>query len=143
MGWIACFGDNGGSGTSAGIAVDLMLYRNGYLYNEDMELARGIGGSGAADDHETIFQFTATGDIDVTLNTFCIMTNTGNNDGYFELIVGGTSKYKKMLTSNTFITLNDMPVVSLSNGDTLECRVGFDNSHSGCNFYYRRYNPNA
>lgn len=139
-GWIACCGGNGqGGGGSAEITFDLSLYRNGYQYQEDINLATGVGGNGDTDVAITIISFTAVGDVTVNIVPFQLMTNTGGNEGYCELIVDGISKYKKKLNSNTWTPLTDIVPVDLADGETLECNIGFDGTHSGCNFYYRQY----
>lgn len=138
--WIACCGGNGGGGSgSAEITFDLTLYRNGYQYNEDIQIARDVGGSGGTDVAITIMSFTAVGDITVNIVPFQLQTNTGGNDGYFELLVDGVSKYKKKLNTSTWTPLTDIVPVTLSNGEKLECNIGFDNTHNGCQFYYRQY----
>lgn len=138
--WIACCGGNGGGGGGrAEITFDLTLYRNGYQYQEDVLIARDVGGSGGTDVAITIMSFTAVGDVTVNIVPFQLETNTGANDGYFELIVNGTSKYKKKLNTNTWTPLTDIVPVDLADGETLECNVGFDGSHNGCQFYYKQY----
>lgn len=138
--WIACCGGNGGGGGgSAEITFDLTLYRNGYQYNEDIQIARDVGGSGGTDVAITIMSFTAVGDITVNIVPFQLQTNTGGNDGYFELLVDGVSKYKKKLNTSTWTPLTDIVPVVVHDGETLECNIGFDNTHNGCQFYYRQY----
>lgn len=140
MGWVKCVkSTGGGGGGSASIAFDLTLFRNGYQYNEDVQIARDVGGSGGSGVAITIMSFTATGNITIEIVPFQLMTNTGGNDGYFELLVNGVSKYKKKLNTNTWTPLTDIVPVDLANGETLVCNVGFDNGHNGCQFYYRQY----
>lgn len=141
-GWIACCGNNSG-GSSSGITFDLSLYRYGYQYGEDMELARGVGGDGITNAYETIMSFVSSGDITVTIAPFCLQTNTGGNEGYFELSVNGVQEYRQMLPTSTWTNIINMPDIQLHDNDILELRVGFINTHNGCNFYYRQYNPNT
>ena len=141
MAWVksARIGSGGGS---AEITFDLTMYRRNYQYNEDVQIAREVGVSGDTDVAITIMSFTANGDITVNIVPFQLQTNTGSNDGYFELVVNGSSKYKKKLNTNVWTALTDIVPVELSDGDTLECNVGFDNGHNSCNFFYRQYQNN-
>lgn len=141
MGWVRCMSaqGGGGGGGSAEITFDLTLYRYNRQYQEDTEIAREVGGTGTYDVHETLMSFTAVGDITVNIVPFQLMTNTGANDGYFSLVVDGVTKYKKKLPTGSWTALTDIAPVSVLDGETLECRVGFDNLHSGCNFYFRKY----
>lgn len=138
--WIACCGGGGqGGGGSAEITFDLSLYCNGYQYGEDVLLARDVGGNGDTDVAINIMSFTAVGNITVNIVPFQLQTNTSSNDGYFSLVVNGVTKYKKKLNTGTWTALTDIVPVDLADGETLECTVGFDGTHSGCGFYYRQH----
>lgn len=62
-------------------------------------------------------------------------TNTGSNDGYFDIQLNGVSVKKQYLISNTDtdIAVDDIQVAV---GDTLDIVYGFDNYHSRCEFSF-------
>lgn len=61
------------------------------------------------------------------------VTNTGSNDGYFDIQLNGTSLVKQYCntSTNTPITI---PNTDVAQNDVLDIIVGFDNAHSNCNF---------
>lgn len=61
------------------------------------------------------------------------VTNTGSNDGYFDIQLNGTSLVKQYCntSTNTPITI---PNTDVAQNDVLDIIVGFDNAHSSCNF---------
>lgn len=62
-------------------------------------------------------------------------TNTGSNDGYFEIQKNGVSVVKQYCntSTNTPITI---PNISVEENDVVDLVVGFDNAHSSCNFQF-------
>lgn len=62
-------------------------------------------------------------------------TNTGSNEGFYDIQLNGVSVVKQYLTTgvDTSITVDDIPV---SVGDTLDIVYGFDNYHSRCDFTF-------
>lgn len=62
-------------------------------------------------------------------------TNTGSNEGYFEIQKNGVSVVKQYCntSTNTPITI---PNISVEENDVVDLVVGFDNAHSNCNFQF-------
>ena len=62
-------------------------------------------------------------------------TNTGSNDGFFEIQKNGVSVVKQYCntSTNTPITI---PNISVEENDVVDLVVGFDNAHSSCNFQF-------
>lgn len=61
-------------------------------------------------------------------------TNTGSNDGYFDIQVNGVSVVKQYCTTNTNTPIV-IPEISVEANDVVDFVVGFDNNHSSCNFH--------
>ena len=62
-------------------------------------------------------------------------TNTGSNDGYFEIQKNGVSVVKQYCNTskNTPISI---PEISVDENDVVDLVVGFDNAHSNCSFQF-------
>lgn len=62
-------------------------------------------------------------------------TNTGSNDGYFEIQKNGVSIVKQYCNTSTNTPIS-IPEISVEENDVVDLVVGFDNAHSNCNFQF-------
>lgn len=62
-------------------------------------------------------------------------TNTGSNDGYFEIQKNGVSVVKQYCNTSTNTPIT-VPEISVEENDVVDLVVGFDNAHSNCNFQF-------
>lgn len=78
------------------------------------------------------FQMTKTGKVLFAAGTYGY-TNTGANDGFFDIRKNDNSIIKQYCTTNTNTPVQ-IPEIDVENGDEIAIVVGFDNQHSACNF---------
>lgn len=60
-------------------------------------------------------------------------TNTGSNEGFFEIQLNGTSLVKQYCNTNTSTPIT-IPDTTVAANDVIDIVVGFDNAHTSCNF---------
>lgn len=80
------------------------------------------------------FTMSAAGKLIFASGTYGF-TNTGSNEGFFEIQKNGVSVVKQYCntSTNTPITI---PEISVEENDVVDLVVGFDNQHSNCNFQF-------
>lgn len=62
-------------------------------------------------------------------------TNTGSNEGYFEIQKNGVSVVKQYCNTNTNTPIA-IPDIQVEENDAVDLVVGFDNAHSNCSFQF-------
>lgn len=96
----------------------------------------GIASLTGTDINTKCFEFTADSDVNVSIATMQVWTDTGSNDGYIALMVNDVIAYRYSLTTSSYVTIQ-FDEVLLSANDELAIVVGFDNYHSNAKFYVK------
>ena len=101
------------------------------LSNNAFATQSGVSGT---DTERTVRTITMTeaGKLVFADGSYCT-SNTGANDGYFDIRLNGTSVVKQYITTNTNTPIS-IPEIDVESGDAIDFVVGFDNQHSSCNF---------
>lgn len=128
----------GGSSVASEITLDFSPWKYGGV--QEAEVASKLGDAQNTN-KETIATITAVGDTTVHFSGIRISTNTGSNEGYFNIEVNGTNVHKQSLNSDTWQQFTNIPDVQLTNGDVLTVNVGFDGTHTGCYFRVSALQP--
>lgn len=94
-------------------------------------------GWSATDATRTMMTITASGDAQVIFGKGATgITNCSNNHAYMKLIKNSTEVWTKTLPQNTTTKLDDIPDISLADGDQLKLVFGYASTHSNINMHF-------
>lgn len=94
-------------------------------------------GWSATDATRTMMTITASGDAQIIFGKGATgITNCSNNHAYMKLIKNSTEIWTKTLPQNTTTKLDDIPDISLSDGDQLKLVFGYASTHSNVNMHF-------
>lgn len=112
---------------STSVSADPIMSLNAFVTKS------GVSGTDASTVARS-FTMSAAGKLVFASGTYGF-TNTGSNEGYFEIQKNGVSVVKQYCntSTNTPITI---PNISVEENDVVDLVVGFDNSHSNCNYQF-------
>ena len=94
-------------------------------------------GWSATDATRTMMTITASGDAQIIFGKGATgITNCSNNHAYMKLIKNSTEIWTKTLPQNTTTKLDDIPDISLADGDQLKLVFGYASTHSNINMHF-------
>lgn len=108
-------------------AVDLIMSLNAFVSKS------GVSGTNTSTVARS-FTMSAAGTLVFASGSYGF-TNTGSNDGYFEIQKNGVSVVKQYCNTSTNTPIT-VPEISVEKNDVVDLVVGFDNAHSSCNFQF-------